>query len=138
QILGSRLIVLASPPRTANGLEGWKTTCGQLATAAEKFKGHGLAAGYHNHATEWKALDGGARVMDVIAQHTPPEFVLQFDVGTALEAGADPVAWINANPGRIRSVHLKDWAPGDKASEKAYRVLFGEGVAPWREILAAA
>ena len=47
------------------------------------------------------------------------------------------IAWINANPGRIKSVHLKDWAPGTEAAEKSYRVLFGEGVAPWKEILAA-
>jgi sugar phosphate isomerase/epimerase len=74
--------------------------------------------------------------MDVIAANTPPEFVLQFDVGTALEAGADPFAWIRAHPGRIKSVHLKDWTPGKKEDEKAYRVLFGEGVAPWKELLA--
>jgi sugar phosphate isomerase/epimerase len=76
--------------------------------------------------------------MDVIATNTPEEFILQFDVGTCLEAGADPLAWIRAHPGRIKSVHLKDWAPGEGADEKGYRVLFGEGVAPWREILAAA
>ena len=63
--------------------------------------------------------------------------MLQFDVGTCLEAGADPIAWINANPGRIRSVHLKDWAPGSDAQEKGFRVLFGEGVAPWKQILDA-
>ena len=66
------------------------------------------------------------------------EFVLQFDVGTALEAGVDPVTWIKANPGRIRSMHLKDWAPGKDADQKGYRVLFGEGVGKWKEIFAAA
>ncbi len=76
--------------------------------------------------------------MDVIAANTPKEFVLQLDVGTCVHAGADPVAWIKANPGRIRSVHLKDWAPGTKEEEKAYRVLFGEGVTPWKELIAAA
>ena len=58
-------------------------------------------------------------------------------MGTAIESGVDPVAWINANPGRIKSVHLKDWAPGTKAEEKSFRVLFGEGVTPWKELLAA-
>lgn len=43
------------------------------------------------------------------------------------------MAWINSHPGRIRSLHVKDWSP-----EKGYRVLFGEGVAPWKEIFAAA
>src|SRR5438445_13035370 len=65
--------------------------------------------------------------------------MLQLDVGTCVEVGEDPVAWINANPGRIRSLHLKDWAKsveGDK--EKGYRVLFGEGQAPWKQILDAA
>ena len=32
---------------------------------------------------------------------------------------------------------LKDWAPGSRADEKSYRVLFGEGVSPWKEITAA-
>jgi len=138
QILGSRHIVLASPPKDAQGLEGWKRVCGQLSTTVETLKTHGLSAGYHNHQAEWKPLEGGVRIMDVIAKNTPPEFVLQLDVGTALEMGVDPVAWIKSNPGRIRSVHVKDWAPGTKAEEKAYRVLIGEGVASWKEIIAAA
>src|SRR5207237_2937509 len=62
----------------------------------------------------------------------------QIEVGTCGEAGVDPVGLIKANPGRIRSVHLKDWAPGARTAEKAYRVLFGEGVSPWKEIIAAA
>ena len=70
--------------------------------------------------------------------NTPKEFILQLDVGTCLEAGADPIAWIRANPGRTKSVHLKDWAPGGKADEKGYRVLFGEGAAPWKEITVTA
>lgn len=138
QILGSRIVVLASPPRGVVGVDGWKNVCEQFTTAAEKFAPHGLAAGFHNHAAEWAKVDGEQRIMDIIAANTPKEFVLQLDVGTCVHAGADPVAWIKANPGRIRSVHLKDWAPGTKEEEKAYRVLFGEGVTPWKELLAAA
>lgn len=138
QILGARHVVVASPPPNTTTAEAWKRVGEQFSTAVEQLKPHGLSTGYHNHQTEWKMVEGGQRIMDVVAANTPPEFVLQLDVGTALEAGADPVAWIKANPGRIKSVHLKDWAPGAKADEKAYRVLFGEGVAPWKEILAAA
>jgi sugar phosphate isomerase/epimerase len=137
QILGARHLILASPPPKTNGLDDWMRVSGQLTTAAEQLKPHGLFAGFHNHRVEWSPLPGGQRVMDVIAANTPPEFVLQLDVGTCMEAGADPVAWIKAHPGRIRSVHLKDWAPGKEAEEKGYRVLLGEGVAPWKEILAA-
>lgn len=137
QILGSRLLVLATAPRNTTGLEGWTRLCVQLTTAAELFKPHGLSAGFHNHQTEWAPLDGEKRVMDVLAANTPQEFVLQLDVGTCVEAGADPVAWIKANPGRIKVLHLKDWAPGTREQEKEYRVLFGEGVSPWKQIIAA-
>ena len=44
---------------------------GQFAAASEAFKPHGLFAGFHNHFVEWKAMDGGTRVMDVIASNTP-------------------------------------------------------------------
>jgi len=137
QILGVRQLIMASEPRGTKGVDGWKKLCDQLAAAAEQLKPHGLAAGYHNHQTEWAPLDGSMRIMDFIAANTPKEFVLQLDVGTCMEAGADPVAWIKANPGRIKVVHLKDWAPGSRADEKSYRVLFGEGVSPWKEITAA-
>ena len=138
QILGARILVLASAPESVRGQEAWKKLCEQLTTASDQLKTHGLAAGFHNHQTEWAPLDGNPRAMDVVAGNTPKEFVLQLDVGTCVEAGADPVAWINANPGRIRCLHLKDWAPGAAADGKSYRVLFGEGVSPWKEIFAAA
>ncbi len=137
QILGARYIIMASEPGETKGLDGWKKLCEQLTTASEQFKPHGLAAGFHNHQTEWAMLDGSMRFMDFITANTPKDFVLQLDVGTCVEAGADPVVWIKANPGRIKIVHLKDWAPGSAADEKGYRVLFGEGVSPWKEIVAA-
>ena len=60
---------------------------------------------------------------------------MQLDVGTCMEAGGDPVAWIKAHPGRIRSLHLKDWGAG---ADRGYRVLFGEGATPWKAVLDAA
>jgi len=137
QILGCRYIVLASAPGSAKGLDGWKKLCEQLTTAVDQLRPHGLSAGFHNHQTEWSQIEGGQRIMDVVAANTPKDFVLQFDVGTCMEAGADPVAWIKANPGRIKSVHVKDWAPGSAAEDKGYRVLFGEGATPWKEVIAA-
>ncbi len=133
QILGTRYLVLASAPGSAKGLDGWKQLCQQLTTAVEQLKPHGLSAGYHNHQAEWEKLENGQRVIEVIAANTPKEFMLQLDVGTCEEAGADPVAWVNANPGRIKTMHLKDWAP-----DQGYRVLFGEGKTPWKDLITAA
>jgi sugar phosphate isomerase/epimerase len=137
QILGSRYIILASAPGIS-GVDGWKRLCEKLVVATEQLKPHGLSAGFHNHQSEWAKLDNGQRIMDLIAANTPKEFVLQLDVGTCVHAGSDPVAWVKAHPGRTKMMHLKDWAPGESSEEKSYRVLFGEGITPWKELLAAA
>jgi sugar phosphate isomerase/epimerase len=73
--------------------------------------------------------------MEILAKNTKPQIMLQLDVGTCLAAGADPVAWIRSNPGRIHSLHLKDWSSD---SARGYQVLFGEGEAKWKDIFAAA
>ncbi len=137
QILGTRHLIVASPPFENATAEDWKRLGGELTAAARILAPHGLLAGYHNHDKEWAPVGSGVRGMDLIAANTPAELVLQLDVGTCVKAGADPVAWVKAHPGRIRSAHLKDWAPGTEAQEKSYRVLFGEGAAPWRPLTAA-
>ena len=133
KILGAKYIVLASAGRV-NGADGWKTVAETVTKAADQFRPAGLHGGYHNHKPEFVAVDG-KRPMDILAANTPKDFMLQFDVGTCVEAGQDPVAWINANPGRINSLHLKDWGAGEG---KGYQVLFGEGDAPWKKIFEAA
>jgi sugar phosphate isomerase/epimerase len=137
QVLGARHIIMASPPPNTSTAEDWTRVAGPQNAASKQHEPHRLLAGFHNHKIEWLPLASGQRIMDILATNTPPEFVLQFDVGTCIEAGQDPIAWIKGHPGRIRSVHLKDWAPGPDAQEKGYRVLFGEGVAPWKQILDA-
>ena len=137
QILGTRYVVLASPPFARGSAEQYKTLTDQLAASVALLAPHGLSAGYHNHDAEWVPMANGVRPMDYIADNTPAEFMLQLDVGTCVQAGADPVAWTNTHKGRIRSVHLKDWAPGAAAQERGFRVLFGEGTSPWKALIAA-
>jgi sugar phosphate isomerase/epimerase len=135
QIIGSRYIVMASAgnPR---GLDGWKGVAGTLTAASEKLKPLDMRAGYHNHDAEFRLVEGKMPI-EVIAANTPKEVMLQFDVGTCVDVGYDPVKWIEANPGRIHCMHCKDWGAGTGA-DRGYRVLFGEGDAPWLKIFAAA
>jgi sugar phosphate isomerase/epimerase len=132
QIIGSKYIIQASAP-PARTLDDWKGLADKLTKFAEQLRPLGMATGYHNHQVEWRPLEG-QRPMDVIAANTPRDVVLQFDVGTCVEVGADAVAWINANPGRIKSVHCKDWGAGQG---RGYSVAFGEGDAPWLKIFDA-
>ena len=133
QILGSKFIVMASPGRVDN-LDGWKAVADILNHAAEKLKPAGLQAGFHNHLTEFIPI-GGKRPMEVLAANTGKDVMLQLDVGPCVEAGSDPVAWIIANPGRIRSMHCKDWSPNPAIG---YKALFAEGVVPWKKVFQAA
>jgi len=132
-ILGSKYVVMASS-NPKPGLDGWKAIADSLNAAADQLESAGLKAGYHNHQREFIPIEN-QRPIEILAKNTKPSIMLQLDVGTCLEAGSDPVAWIRANPGRIRSLHLKDWSP-EKA--KGYSVLFGEGAAEWKNIFEAA
>lgn len=130
-ILGGKYVVIASS-QPKPGLDGWKEVADTLNHAATRLEKSGLRAGYHNHQTEFTEVDG-VRPMEILAKSTKPSVMLQLDVGTCLEAGADPVKWIQAHPGRIRSIHCKDWS-----AKQGYAVLFGEGSADWKAIFMAA
>jgi len=132
-ILGSKYVVLASA-KPAAGPNGWMAVAELLNFAAGQLESAGLQVGYHNHELEFIPVDG-RRPIEVLAKNTKPSVMLQLDVGTCIEAAADPVAWIRANPGRIRSLHCKDWSPD---AGKGYKVLFGEGAAQWKDIFGAA
>jgi sugar phosphate isomerase/epimerase len=132
-ILGCKYVVMASSDPKP-GLDGWKEVADALNFAAERLEPSGLRAGYHNHQREFTPVEN-KRPMEILAKNTKPSVMLQLDVGTCVEAGSDPVAWIRANPDRIRSLHLKDWSP---EPAKGYTVLFGEGAADWKNIFEAA
>jgi sugar phosphate isomerase/epimerase len=132
--LGNRYVILAGagPAKTA---DDWRRVAEQLNAACEKFRPAGLRPGFHNHSAEFRPFADGARPIDIVAQQTRKEVVLQLDVGTCVEARQDPVAFIQANPGRFASLHLKEYS---SAEGKGYRVLFGDGDSPWRQIFSAA
>jgi sugar phosphate isomerase/epimerase len=133
QIIGSRYIVMASAGKVT-GLDGWKAVADTLSQAAEKLKPQGIGTGYHNHQAEFTPLEG-KRPMEVLAANTGKDVMLQLDVGHCIETGADPVAWINQNPGRIQSLHLKDWS---RDSDVGFKALMGEGIVPWKQVFDAA
>jgi sugar phosphate isomerase/epimerase len=121
-ILGSKYVVMASAGKV-EGLDGWKKVAEILTEGQTKLKTAGMKAGYHNHQTEFKPIDG-KRPMEVLAANTPKDVMLQLDVGTCIEVGSDPVAWIKANPGRINSLHCKEWTKEKATGFCLERALF--------------
>ena len=105
----------------------------------EKLRPAGLRAGYHNHQTEFKPLDG-KRPIEVIAANTPKDVMMQFDVGTCVEVGSDPVAWINANPGPHQQPPLEGLGSAARRTTKtrAIACCSVKALSPWQKIFAAA
>ena len=130
QIIGSKSLIMASAPR-ATGIDSWKSLAEQLTAIAAKLKPLGMTTGYHNHQVEWRphrrpASDGCHRRRHAERRRAA------IRCRHLCRSRRRPVAWINANPGRIKSVHCKDWAAG-----RGYAVAFGEGDAPWKKIFDA-
>ncbi len=123
-IIGSKYIVMASPGIPKRSTGGRRST-DKLNAGNDAFKKSGINAGYHNHQTEFKPLEG-KRPIEVIAANTAKDVMLQFDVGTCIEAGSDPVSWINQNPGAsvrctARTIHRKLERATRSCSAKARR-----------------
>lgn len=131
KVLGSRYIVLVHPG-TINDMDGWKTVADLLNTSNETMHSEGLHAGYHPNDAEFRPIDG-KKPIDVLADSTDKSIMMQFDSGTCVQTGNDPASWINAHPGRVRSMHLKDWSP-----DIGFKALLGEGLVNWKELFAAA
>jgi sugar phosphate isomerase/epimerase len=100
------------------------------AGAATRAAGFGFA--YHNHAFEFRPLDGGGDFWSRIAaagiDHEP-------DTGWLQVAGRDPVAVLGELSGRCPLVHAKDVRPAGDGWED---VPAGDGISDWPAIAAAA
>ncbi len=105
----------------------------QLSTLAKVLKPHGLKVGYHNHAEEFQSFKQST-YWDILAQNTPPEVILQQDVGWTTYAGKDPVAYVNKYPGRTLTTHYKSKLPKGVTDKLP---LIGQDTIAWSELLQA-
>jgi sugar phosphate isomerase/epimerase len=83
--------------------------------AGEACKKNGVQFAYHNHATEWKNVEGKT-AYEVIMSQTDKDLVkMELDLGWVATAKKNPVELFKGNPGRFPLWHVKDF---DLASEK--------------------
>jgi sugar phosphate isomerase/epimerase len=128
QTIGNKfLIVPGLPGEYTNSRDAWLKTARIFNEISDKVTPRGFQTGYHNHHTEFKALDGELP-WDTFFGNTKKEVVMQFDTGNAMHGGADAIPFLERYPGRATTVHLKEFSP---ANEKA---LIGEGDIPWQRI----
>ncbi len=116
-----------------NTREKWIKFSEDLNRIGKILKAHGVQLAYHNHDFEFKPLKDGSVPYDVLLEHTDPGIVaMQLDLFWIVQAGKDPIAYIEANSGRIFSVHIKDMDENGEMTE------VGSGKIDFVKILAVA
>jgi sugar phosphate isomerase/epimerase len=125
-------------------LADYKWNADQLNQCGENLKRHGIRAGYHNHAIDFKDL-GGTRGFDVLIQNTDPNLVcFEMDCGHVIHAGYDPITYLHEYPMRIELLHVKDLVRGYHVSttldteDKDTNAEIGAGCINWKRLFEAA
>ncbi len=77
-----------------------------LNEAAVIAKDYGLKVGYHNHSKEFKKIDG-KYILDMIAEGTTDDVVMEIDVFWVAHAGEDPYAYVEKMGKRAELIHMK-------------------------------
>jgi len=105
----------SAPSLPPLGVQGFKETAAQMNEMGRKAKAAGLQYAYHNHNFEFEKMPDGSAGYDILLKETDPELVkFEVDCGWMKVAGADPVHYFKAYPGRFRLLHIKDFKPTGK------------------------
>jgi sugar phosphate isomerase/epimerase len=121
------LIVPWLDPKTHKSREDWLKTADLFNELAEKVKPHGMRVGYHNHAHEFKPING-ERPWDILFSNTTKDVIMQLDTGNAMQGGGDPLVYLKRYPGRAVTVHLKEFSATNK------KAIIGEGDTDWKQV----
>jgi len=130
KILGNKFLIVPSlPEEMRNSKDAWLNSARLMNEIAEKLKSEGMRVGYHNHAVEFKPING-EWPWDIFFKATIPDVVMQLDTGNAMRGGVTPegiLEILKRYPGRAVTVHLKEFSSENKAA------LIGEGEMKWKE-----
>ena len=131
--LGLKQMVLSSfgLAQTAT-LADWARAAGELNVIGEQTKKAGLQTGFHNHATEFKEIDG-VLIYDKLLSELDSKLVkMQFQV-SVVSLGFEAATYMTKYPGRFCSLHLQDWSAAEKK-----QMPIGQGSVDWKKLFAAA
>jgi sugar phosphate isomerase/epimerase len=129
KVLGNKMLVVPwIPEERRNTRAALLKTTKLFSEIAKKLKPHGMYLGYHNHMDEFKPVDGELPWYTFFG-NTSKQVIIQFDTGNAMEAGAQAAPFLAKYPGRVLSVHVKDYSASNP------KALLGEGDVHWNEVM---
>jgi sugar phosphate isomerase/epimerase len=107
-----------------------------LSKAGRVLKDAGMTLCYHNHAHEFRKLNGKV-ILDRIYEETSAEVLaVELDTYWVQMGGADVVEYIEKVSGRQPIIHLKDCGVNHENQTGFCEI--GNGNLPWKRIIAAA
>ena len=81
----------------------------RLNRLGRKLKSEGVSFLYHNHSVEFQRLSPESTVLQMLLEGLNPDWVnFEFDSYWALDAGADPLSWMDKLGSRIKLYHICD------------------------------
>lgn len=129
QTLGNKnLIVRWLDEEMVNTPQAFQHTIDLFNQAIENVKPYGMRVGFHNHDSIFLKQDG-EYLWNILADQTPREMILQLDTGNASNTGVDPIALLERNQGRSKTIHIKPY------SAEHPDAMIGKDDLDWQRIL---
>ena len=107
--LGQRYAGIAAiPPEERMSLDHYKRTADLFNEVGTRMDKVGLKFMYHNHGYGLVEMEGEIPFNLLLERTDPNVVVMEMDVFWMTAGRADPVAYLEAYPGRFRLMHIKD------------------------------
>jgi sugar phosphate isomerase/epimerase len=137
------------PDALRTNLDAYKRMADAFNRVGAEAKRLGLKFAYHNHGYGLVPMEGQIPLQVLLANTDPSTVFFEMDIYWTVSGGADPVALLQANPGRYHLMHVKDMKEkkrfrGDGGDSGQWIEMFpymttaGDGVMALPEIIAAA
>ncbi|OGO88477.1 MAG: hypothetical protein A2Y15_01565 [Clostridiales bacterium GWF2_36_10] len=126
--LGCNNVVIPWMPD--KNVEQWEEQICAFNKLCARFRVEGLRLGFHAHKGEMIILENGVCAWDMIGEQTPNDFIMQLDMGNAVNGGKDAVALYKKFADKGITVHYKAFS-----AEKGYNCIIGEDDIDWKTII---
>ncbi|HBM81918.1 MAG TPA: sugar phosphate isomerase/epimerase [Clostridiaceae bacterium] len=135
KLWGCEYVGIGSMPREyERNAAGFTKFAKEFSEIGRRLADNGLHFIYHDHKFEFEKFDGTIGLEILLNESDPDAFGFEIDTYWVQAGGANPVDWINKVKGRMKVVHLKDFAIVD---DKQVFAEIGQGNLNWPEILKA-
>jgi sugar phosphate isomerase/epimerase len=127
--LGNQSLAIPGIPGNLRSTHAEILECAKIFNdLAKRLKREGIILAFHDEPGDFTPIEGES-FWDTFFANTDSVVKIQFDIGNAMEAGVQAAPDLAKYPGRLVSVHVKDFS---KTNPKA---LLGEGDENWSDVI---